>query len=196
MGRGVHREGQFGLLAVVHRQAFEEEGAEARSRAPSSGEEDGESLQGLAPICDTSDPVHCKIDHFFAHGVVSPGKAAASTRTKANGGQSLSMHVWVSVVGYSLGVLLVGGVFFPRDQLFGVVESFVFTASDFIDHRRFEVQIECSWDVLARGGFGEERAECFFGGAIGGESFLVDSVFEAEELPARISDLDAGLSNV
>ena len=48
---------------------------------------------------------------------------------------------------------VVGGIFFSRDELFGVEELSVGSGSDFIDDGGFKIEEDASWDVLSGSGF-------------------------------------------
>jgi len=95
---------------------------------------------------------------------------------------------------------VVGGIFFSGDELLGVEELSVGSSSDFIDDSWFQIKEDGSWDVLSSTGLGEEGVEGIIStsdGLVRGHlSVRLDSVFEAEELPACVTNLDTGLSDV
>jgi len=70
LGRG---ETQLGLLAVVHRQALQQEGAQAGAGTTAHGVEDQETLQASAVVCQLADPVQSQVDNLLADGVVATG---------------------------------------------------------------------------------------------------------------------------
>ena len=95
---------------------------------------------------------------------------------------------------------VVGGIFFSGDELFGMEQLSVGSSSHLIDDSGFQVKEDASGDVLSSSSLGEESVEGIISssnGLIGGHlTVWLDSVLKAEELPACITDLDTGLSNV
>jgi len=81
-----------------------------------------------------------------------------------------------------------------------VEELSVGSGSDFIDDGGFEIEEDGSGDVLSSTSLGEEGVEGVVtttDGLVGGHlTVRLDTVLEAEELPACVTDLDTGLSNV
>jgi hypothetical protein len=57
-GSGIHGKFELALLAVVGREALEEEGSEARSCTTAERVEDQETLEGGAVVCSLSAPSH------------------------------------------------------------------------------------------------------------------------------------------
>ena len=79
-------------------------------------------------------------------------------------------------------------------------ELSVGSGSDFIDDSWFKIEEDSSGDVLSSSGFGEEGVEgiitttdSFVGGHL---SVRLNSVFEAEQFPASVTNLDTSLTNV
>ena len=128
-----------------------------------------EALETGTVVSKFSDSVEAEIDDLLSDGVVSSGE-------------------------------VVGGIFLSGDELLRVEELSVGSSSDLIDNGGLEIEEDASGDVLAGTGLGEEGVE----GIITATDSLVgwhlsvrlDSVLEAEELPASVTDLDTGLSNV
>ena len=93
-----------------------------------------------------------------------------------------------------------GGIFFTRDQLFGVEQLTVSSGSDFINHSGFEIEEDATGDVFSSSGFGEEGVEGIItttNGFVRGHLTIgLDTVFKAEEFPAGVTDLDTSLSDV
>jgi hypothetical protein len=126
-------------------------------------------LETSAVVSELSDSVEAEIDDFLADGVVTSGE-------------------------------VVGGVFLSGDELLWVEELSVGTSSDFIDDGWFQVEENGSWDVFTSTGFGEEGVE----GIISTTDSLVawhltvklDTVFQAEQFPAGVTDLDTTLADV
>jgi hypothetical protein len=126
-------------------------------------------LETCAVIGKFSDSVEAEIDDFFTNGVMTSGE-------------------------------VVGGVFLSGDKLFRVEELSVGSSSDFVDDGWLEIEEDGSWDVFSGSGFGEESVECVIttsDGFIGWHlSIWLDTVLEAEELPAGVTELDTGLADV
>jgi hypothetical protein len=167
--RGIDGETQLGFLAVVDGKSFQEEGAETGTGTTAHGVEDHEALETGTVVSEFSDTVQAEVDDFFTNGVVTSGEVT-------------------------------GGVFLTGDQLFGVEQLSVGSGSDFIDHSGFEIEEHASGHVLAGTSFGEESVESIITSTdslIGGHlTIRLNAVFEAEELPAGVTDLDTSLSDV
>ena len=167
--RGVNGETQLGFLAVVNGKSFQEEGAETGTSTTTNGVENHETLETGTVISELSDTVEAKVNDFLTNGVVASGEVA-------------------------------GGIFLTGDQLFGVEQLAISTGSDFIDHSGFEIEEDAAGHVLAGTGFGKESVESIITSTdslIGRHlTIRLDTVFEAEELPAGVTDLDTSLSNV
>ena len=74
------------------------------------------------------------------------------------------------------------------------------SGSDFIDNGGFQIEENSSGDVLSSSSFTEEGVEGIISSSDslvrGHLSIRLDSVFEAEEFPASVTDLDTALSDV
>ena len=169
LGRRVERERELRLAAVVDGEALEQERAEAGAGAAADRVEEQEALQAGAVVGELADAVEDEVDNLLADGVVA-------TR------------------------VVVRRVFLARDQLLRVVELAVRARAHLIDDRRFEVDEHRARHVLARAGLGEEGVEGVVAAADGlvrGHlAIRLDAVLEAVELPARVTDLDAGLTEM
>ena len=94
--------------------------------------------------------------------------------------------------------VVVSGIFFTSDELFGVEQLSVCASSDLINDSGFQVNEDSSGDVFASAGFAEEGVE----GIVATSDGLVtwhltiglDSVLKAVQLPASVSDLNTGLT--
>ena len=79
-------------------------------------------------------------------------------------------------------------------------ELSVGASADLIDDGGLEIEEDGSWDVLASTSLGEEGVESVVAttdGLVGWHlTIWLDSVLEAEELPAGVTDLDTSLSDV
>jgi hypothetical protein len=165
----VDGETKLGFLTVIDGKSLEEEGSESGTSSSTDSVEDEETLETSALIGELSDSVEAEIDDFLTNGVMSSGE-------------------------------VVGGVFFTGDELLWMEELSVGSGSDFIDDGWFEIEEDGSWDVLTSTSLGEEGVESvitttdrFIGWHL---TIWLDSVLEAEELPACVTDLDTGLTDV
>ena len=165
----VDGESELGLLSVVDRESLEEEGSKTRSGTTSDGVEDKETLETSALISELSDSVEAEINDFLTNGVVTTGE-------------------------------VVGGILFTRDKLLWMEELSVGSGSDLIDNGWLEIKEDGSWDVLASTGLREEGVESIITTSNGlvrwHLTVWLNTVLEAEKLPACVTDLDTGLTNV
>ena len=165
----VDGESELGLLAVIDGESLEEEGSETGTGSSTDGVEDEETLETSALIGKLSDSVEAEINDFLTNGVMSSGE-------------------------------VVGSVFFTGDELLWVEELSVGSGSDLIDNGWLEIEEDGSWNVLTSTSLGEEGVESIVtttDGFIGWHlTVWLDSVLEAEELPACVTDLDTGLTDV
>ena len=120
-------------------------------------------------ISQFSDSVEDKVDDFLTNGVVTSGE-------------------------------VVGSIFFTGDELLWVEELSVGSSSNLIDNGWLEIEEDSSWDVLTGTSLGEEGVESVVtttDGFVGWHlTVWLDTVLEAEELPAGVTDLDTGLTDV
>ena len=92
---------------------------------------------------------------------------------------------------------VVGGILLAGDQLLRMEQLTVRTRADLIDHRRLQVDEDAARNVLASARLGEEGVER----VITATDRLVarhlavrlNTVLQAEELPATVADLATGL---
>jgi len=165
----VDGETELGFLAVIDGKSFQEEGSQTGTSTTSDSVEDHESLETGTVISELSDSVQAKIDDFFTDGVVTSGE-------------------------------VVGSIFFTGDKLFRMEELSVGTSSYFIDDSGFQIEEDGSGDVLAGTSFREKGVE----GIITTSDGLVrrhltirlDTVFQTEEFPTGVTDLDTTLTDV
>jgi len=169
LGRGVHSEAQLGFLAVVHGKSFQEEGSESGSSSSTDGVEDHEALETSTVVSQLPDSVEAQVNDFLTNGVVTSGE-------------------------------VVGSIFLSADQLFGVEQLSVGAGPDFIDDGGFQIQEDTSGDVFTSTSFAEEGVEGIITTAdslIGGHLAIgLDTVFQAEQFPAGVTNLDTGLTNM
>merc|ERR1719171_779727 len=165
----VDGETELGFLTVVDGKSLEEEGSETGTGTTTDSLEDKETLETSALIGKLSDSVEAEINDFLTNGVMSSGE-------------------------------VVGGIFFSGDELLWMEELSVGSGSDLIDNGWLEIEEDSSWDVLSGTSLGEEGVEGIVtttNGFVGWHlTIWLDTVLKAEELPAGVTDLDTGLSNV
>jgi hypothetical protein len=86
------------------------------------------------------------------------------------------------------------------DQLFRVEELTVGTGADFVNDGRLQVDEDRARHVLTGTGFGEEGVERVITTTDGlvrrHLTVRLDTVFQAEQFPAGVTDLDTGLTDV
>merc|ERR1711902_43105 len=94
--------------------------------------------------------------------------------------------------------VVVSSVLLSVDELLGMVQLTVGSASGLIDDSRLQIDEDSSWDVLASSSLGEEGLEGVVPeGLVGGHVAVgLDAMFEAVELPAGVSNLATGLADV
>ena len=165
----VDGETKLGFLTVIDGKSLEEEGSESGTSSSTDSVEDEETLETSALIGELSNSIEAEIDDFFTNGVMSSGEVVSS-------------------------------IFFTGDELFWMEQLSVGSGSDFIDDCWFEIEEDGSWDMLTSTSLGEEGVESvitttdrFIGWHL---TIWLDSVLEAEELPACVTNLDTGLTDV
>jgi len=169
LGRRIDGETKLGLLSVVNREALKEERAETGTSTTSDGVEDKEALETSAVISELADAVKGQVNNLLTDGVVTTG-------------------------------IVVGGIFLSGDELLGVEELAVGTSADLVNHSWLKIQKDGTGNVLSSSGLREKGVEGIItssNGLVGGHlSIRLDSMLKAVELPAGISGLDTGLTNV
>ena len=165
----VDGETKLGFLTIIDGKSLEEKGSETGTGSSTDGVEDEETLETSALIGKLSDSVEAEINDFLTNGVMSSGEVVSS-------------------------------IFFTGDELLWVEQLSVGSGSDFIDNGWLEIEEDSSWDVFTSTSLGEEGVESivtttdrFIGWHL---TVRLDSVLEAEELPAGVTNLDTGLTDV
>ena len=165
----VDGETKLGFLTVVNGESLEEEGTESGSGTTTDGVEDEETLESGTLVSKLSDSVEAEIDDLLSDGVMSSGE-------------------------------VVGGIFLSGDKLLWMEELSVGSGSNLIDNGWLEIEEDGSWNVLTSTSLGEEGVESIIttsDGFVGWHlSVWLDSVLKAEELPAGVTNLDTGLTDV
>jgi len=169
LGGWVDGEAELGLLAVVDGESLEEEGTETGAGTTTNGVEDEEALETSALIGELTDSVEAEINNLLTDGVVTTGE-------------------------------VVGGIILTRDELLWVEKLSVGTSADLIDNGWLEIEEDASWDVLTGTSLGEEGVESVVTATNGLVRWHLtvglNTVLEAEELPAGVTNLDTGLTDV
>jgi hypothetical protein len=167
--RRIDGETKLGFLTIIDGKSLEEEGTETGSGTTTDGVEHEETLETSALISKLSDSIEAEIDDLLTNGVVTSGE-------------------------------VVGGIFLTGDELLGMEELSVGSGSDFIDNGGLEIEEDGSGDVLTSTSLGEEGVESVITATDGFVrwhlTIRLDSVLEAEELPAGVAALEAGLADV
>jgi len=167
--RGVDGESKLGFLTVIDGESLEEERSETGSGTSTNSVEDEETLETSALIGELADSVEAEIDDLTSDGVMSSGE-------------------------------VVSGIFLSGDELLGVEKLSVGSGSDLIDNGGLKIEEDGSGNVLTGTSLGEEGVESVVttsDGLIGRHlTVRLDSVLEAVKLPAGVTDLDTGLSDV
>ena len=161
-------EAELGLLAVVHGQTLEEEGAETGASATTDDEHE-EALETSALVGELADAVEAEVKDLLADGVVATGE----------------------VVG---GVLLAGDELLGVEELsVGASADLIDDGGlEIEEHSAGDVLASTSL-----GEEGVESVVAATDGLVGGHLTVgLDAVLEAEELPAGVTDLDTGLADV
>jgi hypothetical protein len=162
-------ESELGFLTVIDGKSLEKEGSETGTGSSTDGVEDEETLESSALIGKFSDSVEAEINDFLTNGVMSSGEVVSS-------------------------------IFFTGDELLWVEQLSVGSGSDLIDNGWLEIEEDSSWDVFTSTSLGEEGVESIVTTT---DRFIrwhltvrLDTVLEAEKLPAGVTNLDTGLTDV
>jgi len=164
-----HGEGDLGLLTVIDGETLHHEATKTGSGTTTDGMVDEESLKTSAVIRKLTDAVQAQVNNFLTDGVVTTGE-------------------------------VVGGIFLTRDQLFRVEQLTVGSGAHLIDDGGLQIDKDGSGHVLSGTSLREEGVEGIITSTdrlIGGHLTIgLNTMLEAEQLPAGVTDLDTGLPNV
>ena len=159
----------FYYHAIIHTEALEHQASEARASAATTSVVHQKTLQASAVVCKLPNAVQAQIDDLLSDSVVTTSKVVCC-------------------------------IFLTRDQLFRVEQLPVSTSAHFINDRWFQVNEDSSRNVFTSTSFREEGVESIIAttdGLVGWHlTVWLDTVLEAEELPAGVTDLDTGLTDV
>ena len=164
-----HGERNLGLLTVVDRQAFEHQATKTGSGTTTDRVVNEKTLETSTVVREFADAVQTQVDDLLANGVVATSEVVS-------------------------GILLAG------DQLLWVEELTVGTRAHLIDDGRFQIDEDRARHVLARTGLGKEGVESIIAAANGFVrrhlTIRLNTMLEAEKLPAGVTDLDTGLTDM
>jgi len=163
------REVELGLLAVVDREALEEERAEARARAAADGVEDEEALEARAVVGELADAVEDEVDDLLADRLV----AARVVVRRVLLARDKLLRVVELAVRADADLVDDRGLEVDEDRARDVL------AGARLGEEGVEGVVAAA-DRLVRGHL-----------AVG-----LDAMLEAVQLPAGIADLDTGLADV
>merc|ERR1711968_187093 len=169
LGGRVGTEAKLGLLAVVDREALEEEGAEARPGTATDGVEAHEALEASALVRELPDAVEGEVNNLLANSVMAAGVVVG--RILLAGDELLG--VVELAVGASANLIDHGGLEVEEDGARHVLAS------------------------ASLGEEGVERVVTTADGLVGGHlAIRLDTVLEAVKLPATVTDLATALADV
>ena len=141
----VHAELELGLLAIVRREALQDQRTETRAGSTTKRVEDKEALQAIAIVGQAANPVHDNVNLLLANGVVT-----TSVYTASDEGIEATQRQVLTVA---------GGIFPARHKSLGMKETPVGTIPHLVDNIGLKVNVERPRHMLAGGGLGEEGAE-------------------------------------
>jgi hypothetical protein len=162
-------ETQLALLAVVNRQALQEEGAQTRASTTTDSVEDEETLETGAVVSQLADTVEDEIDHLLANGVVATSVVAGSILLA----RDELLRVEQLTVGTSTDLIDDSGLQVNED---GTGDVFAGTS---LGEEGVESVINTT-DSLVRGHL----------------TIRLNAMLQAEELPAGVTDLATSLADV
>jgi hypothetical protein len=165
--RRVDAEIQLRFLGIVYRQPLEQQGAESRAGSSTDGVEHQEALETGTLVGQLANAVQAKVYKLLSYGIMTTG-------------------------------VVVCGVLFAVDELLGVEQLPVGSSSDFVDYSGLQIQVDSTRDIFTRVRLAEEGTEgaspafvlsreCSVGG---------QTVLQAVQLPASVTDLSSALSNM
>jgi hypothetical protein len=164
-----HRETDLGLLAVIDGETLEEQASKTGTSAATASVVDNETLQTSAVVSKLAQAIQDQIDNLLTDGVVATSK-------------------------------VVGSIFLTGDQLLWVEQLTVSASADLINHSWLQIHVHASRHVLACACLREECVECIISstnGLVAGHlTIRLNAVLQAEQLPARVTNLATGLTDV
>jgi len=166
---GPDGERDLGFLTVINGQPFQHEATKTGTGTTTDSVVDDETLKTSTVILQFPDPVQNKVNNFLTNGIVTP-------------------------------LEVVGSIFLTGDQLLRVEQLPVGTSPNLIDDGGLEINEHTPGNVLTLTSLGEEGVKGIItttNGLIGRHLTIgLNTVLEAEKLPALVTDLDTLLSDV
>ena len=87
--------------------------------------------------------------------------------------------------------IVIRGIFFTSDELFGMEQVVICSSSDFINNSWFQVDKDSTWNMLPSSSFGKESIERVISRSnwriIGHVTIGLNAMFKAIQLPASVS---------
>jgi hypothetical protein len=164
-----HCETDLGLLAIINRETLEEQASKTGASAATASVVDNKALQTSAVVSKLTQTIQDQVNNILSYRLVATSE-------------------------------VVGSIYLTREQLLWVEQLTVGASTDFINHGWLEVNVHTTRHVLSCTGLGEECVECIIAstnGLVRGHlAIRLNSVLQAEQLPARISNLATGLTHV
>jgi hypothetical protein len=124
---------------------------------------DHKTLKAGTVISQLTDTIQAQVNNFLTDGVVTTGE-------------------------------VISGIFLTGDQLFRVEQLTVGTSTNLIDDGRFQIDEDSTRDMLTSTGLREEGVESVItttNGLVGWHlTIRLDTVFQTEQLPAGVTDLE------
>jgi len=168
-GAGPDGEGDLGLLTVIDGQTLEHEASETGSGTTADGVVDQETLKTSAVVGQLTHTVEAQVHNLLSDGVVTTGE-------------------------------VVGRILLTGDQLLRVEQLTVGSGTHLIDDGGLQVHEHGTGHVLARTSLGEEGVEGIVSATnrlVGGHlPIRLGTMFQTEQLPTGVTDLDTGLTQV
>uniref|UniRef100_A0A182QUA6 Uncharacterized protein n=1 Tax=Anopheles farauti TaxID=69004 RepID=A0A182QUA6_9DIPT len=167
--RRVDGELQFRLLAIIHRQTLHQQRGESGTGTTTERVEDQETLQTRALVGQLADAIQHQIHDLLADGVMAAR-------------------------------IVVRRVLLAGDQLLRMEQLPVRAGAHLIHHRRLQIDEHGTGHVLASARLREERVERIVATADRlvrrHLAVRLDAMLQTVQLPASVTDLNTGLSNV
>ena len=157
--------------------------------------EDEESLKTGTVVRQLTDPVKDEVNDFLEKDriMLEINVKAVPISNKS----SIPPHLSNGVVTTSI---VVGGILLSTDNLLRVVQLTVGSRPHLVAHGGLKIDVHGTGDVLSGTRLTEEGVEGIIAatnGLVGGHLAVgLDSVLEAEQLPAGIADLNTGLAHM
>jgi hypothetical protein len=159
----------LGLATVVNRKALQKKRTKTRTSTSTSSVKDKETLESGTVISKLADTVQDGVNNLLSDGVVTTG-------------------------------VVISGIFLSTNDLLGVVKLGISSSADFVTNSGLKIDKDGAGDVVSVLGLTEKGVERVVGtarGSVRGHGTIRrDSMLEAVQLPAVVTDLDTGLTQM